>query len=207
MKKFFVTLLSFSFLAVSGFAQSNAKEILNKVSNNLKGIKGATADFTYSTKDRNNHNLGTINGKIALKGNKYFIKQSDNEIYCNGQKVWNYNGSDEVTVSDVDNSTGTLSPQKLLAGNFVDKDFTSKMISSNGSFYVIELIPTDPRKNFKKVDLYVNKSKDFITKATVWEKAGNTVNFNMSNVNTHASLPDSKFVFDTKAHPGVDVIN
>ncbi len=207
MKKLFVTLLSFSFLTVSSFAQNSAKEVLNKLSNNLKSIKGATANFSYSTKDHNNHSLGTINGKIALKGNKYFIKQGDNEIYCNGKKTWNFNGSDEVTVNDVDNSGGTLNPQKLLSGNFVDNDFTSKMISSKGSFYVIELTPTDPRKNFKKVEVYVSKSKNFITKATVWEKAGNTVSFNMSNVNTHASLPDSKFTFDTKAHPGVDVIN
>ncbi|HTN38154.1 MAG TPA: outer membrane lipoprotein carrier protein LolA [Arachidicoccus sp.] len=194
-------------LVGSAFAQNSPKAVLQKVSSNLKSMKGATANFTYSTTDRNQHKLGTITGQIALKGNKYFIKQGENEIYSNGQKTWNFNGTDEVTVSAVDNSNGVLNPQKLLSGNFVQTDFKSKMISSDGSYYVIELQPVDARKNFKKVTVYVNKAKNLITKANVLEKGGNTVSFNMTNINTAATLADSKFVFDTKAHPGVEVIN
>lgn len=191
----------------SSFAQSSASEVLQKVSNSLKGTKGATANFTYSTMDKNQHKLGTINGTIALKGNKYYIKQGENEIFSNGQKTWNFNGSDEVTVSTVDPSSGTLNPQKLLSGNFVQTDFKSSMVSSSGSYYVIALTPVDARKNFKKVTVYVNKAKNMITKATVLEKGGNTVSFNMTDINTGASLPDSKFVFNAAAHPGVEVIN
>lgn len=207
IKKFITLCLVSATLVGTALAQTSAKSVLDKVSQNLKGMKGATANFTYSTMDKNQHKLGTINGKIALKGNKYYIKQGETEIYCNGQKTWNFNGSDEVTVSPVDNSNGVLNPQKLLAGNFVDKDFKSKMISSDGNYYVIELTPVDARKNFKKVDVYVNKSKNMITKGTVLEKGGNTVTFNMSDINTKAALPDSKFVFDPKSHPGVEVIN
>jgi outer membrane lipoprotein-sorting protein len=65
----------------------------------------------------------------------------------------------------------------------------------------------DARKNFKKVTVYVNKAKNMITKATVLEKGGNTVSFNMTDINTSASLPDSKFVFNPAQHPGVEVIN
>ena len=191
----------------SSFAQSSASAVLKKVSNTLKASKGATANFTYSTTDKNQHKLGTINGTIALKGNKYYIKQGETEIFSNGQKTWNFNGMDEVTVATANNGSGTLDPQKLLSGNFVDKDFHSKMVSSDGSFYVIDLTPVDARKNFTKVTVYVNKSKNMITKAKVLEKRGNTISFNMTNINTNASLPDSKFVFDPAAHPGVEVIN
>jgi outer membrane lipoprotein-sorting protein len=191
----------------SSFAQSSASAVLQKVSNTLKASKGATANFTYSTTDKNQHKLGTISGTIALKGNKYYIKQGDNEIFSNGQKTWNFNGSDEVTVGTVNSNGGTLDPQKLLSGNFVEKDLKSKMVSSAGSFYVIDLTPVDARKNFKKVTVYVNKAKNMITKATVLEKGGNTVSFNMTDINTSASLPDSKFVFNPAQHPGVEVIN
>ncbi|ANI88302.1 hypothetical protein A9P82_02665 [Arachidicoccus ginsenosidimutans] len=206
MKKITIIALFLTF-AVTTFAQSDASGILNKVSNNLKNIKGATAAFSYSTKDRNNHNLGTINGNIAIKGNKYYIKQGSNEIFCNGAKTWNFNGKDEVTVNDVDNSGGTLNPEKLLSGDFVSKDFGSKLVSSQGSIAIIELVPTDRRKNFTKVNLYVNKTRNLITKAIVYEKGGNIVSFNLSNINTGANLPESKFTFDPKAHPGVDVID
>ena len=191
----------------SSFAQNSASAILQKVSNSLKTSKGATANFSYSTTDKNQHKLGTINGKIALKGNKYYIQQGETELFSDGQKTWNFNGMDEVTVGTVDASAGTLNPQKLFSGNFVQKDFTSKLISSDGSFHVIELTPVDARKNFKKVTVYVNKAKNMITKATVLEKTGNTISFNMTDINTNASLPDSKFVFNPAAHPGVEVIN
>lgn len=191
----------------SSFAQSSANAVLQKVSNTLKGSKGATANFTYSTTDKNQHNLGTIKGTIALKGSKYYIKQGETEIFSNGQKTWNFNGSDEVTVSAANSGNGTLDPQKLLSGNFVQTDFKSKMVSSNGSFYVIELTPVDARKNFTKVTVYVDKSKNMITKANVLEKRGNTISFKMTDINTNASLPDSKFVFNPAAHPGVEVIN
>lgn len=207
IKKLITLCLVSATLIGTALAQTSAKSVLDKVSQNLKDMKGATANFTYSTMDRNQHKLGTITGKIALKGNKYYIKQGENEIYCNGQKTWNFNGIDEVTVSAVDNSNGVLNPQKLLAGNFVEKDFKTKMVSSDGSYYVIELTPVDARKSFKKVDVYVNKSKNMITKGTVLEKGGNTVSFNMTDINTEATLPDSKFVFDTQSHPGVEVIN
>ena len=197
----------FAALAVTAFAQNDAKSILNKVNNNLKSIKGATADFSYSTKDRNNHNLGAISGKIALKGNKYFIQQGATQIFCNGQKVWNFNGKDEVNLGDVDNSSSTLNPQKILSGDFVNMDFTSRLIANQGSLAVVELVPTDKRKNFTKVDITVNKSRSLITKAVVYEKGGNTVLFKLSNINTNVSLPDSKFVFDPKTHPGVEVID
>lgn len=191
----------------STFAQSSATAVLQKVSNTLKGSKGATANFTYSTTDKNQHKLGTIQGKIALKGNKYYIKQGENEIFSDGQKTWNFNGSDEVTVAAANNGSGTLDPQKLLSGNFVQKDFKSKMVSSDGSFYVIDLTPVDARKNFSKVTVYVNKAKNMITKATVLEKRGNTISFNMTDINTNANLADSKFVFNPADHPGVEVIN
>jgi len=207
MKKITSTVVLFVVLTVTAFAQNDARSILNKVNSNLKNIKGATADFNYSTKDKNNHNLGAISGKIALKGNKYFIQQGATQIFCNGQKVWNFNGKDEVNLSDVDNSSSTLNPQKILSGDFVNRDFTSKLISNQGSVAVVELTPADNRKNFTKVDITVNKSRSLITKAVVYEKGGNTVLFNLSNINTGVSLPDSKFVFDPKAHPGVEVID
>lgn len=207
MKKIISAIVLMVTVMSVGFAQNDANAILNRVSNKLKNTKGASASFSYSTKDKNGHNLGTIAGSIALKGNKYYIKQGNNEIYCNGQKTWNFNGKDEVTVNNVDNSTGTLNPQKLLSGDFFTKDFTSKLISSQGSIAVIELIPTDKRKNFTKVEVYVNKTRNLITKATVYEKAGNIISFSLSNVNTDVTLADSKFTFNPKAHPGVEVID
>lgn len=183
----------------------NAKKILDGVSAKLKTYKGVTANFVYSTTDKKNIKRGSVAGTISIKGDQYYIKQGNTEIFCNGKQTWNFNGESEVSVAPVDNDAKTLSPQKLLS-DFYDKDFTYKLISSAGQFHQIQLQPVDKRKNFKQVTVFIDKAKSMITKAQVIDKSDNTVEFKLSNVNTGAALPDSKFVFDAKKHPGVEVI-
>lgn len=192
-----------------GAAQNDptAKKILDGISTKLKTYKGITANFSYSTTDRNNKPHGSVNGIISIKDSKYYIKQGTTEIFCNGIKLWNFDGDNEVTVADVDNSDDkTLTPQKFLS-NFYDKDFSYKLISSAGNYHQILMFPTDKRKNFKQVTVFVDKTKNLITKAKVIDKTDNTIEFAMTNINTAAALPDTRFVFDAAKHPGVEVIN
>lgn len=205
----YLILLLFSGVSIISYAQNdpNAKKVLDQVSAKLKSLKGMTASFSYITKDRKNAVKGSVKGTINLKGNKYYVKQGTTEIFCNGNTIWNYNGEQEVTVTQVDGDDDKmLSPQKLLS-DFYDKDFTYKLVSSAGSFYEIEMTPTDKRKNFKQVNIFIDKTKMLTTKAKVIDKNDNIIEFTLSNVNTNAAIPDTRFVFDAKKYPGVEVIN
>jgi len=208
MKKIYLLLLaslSFVFLA-NAQNDPNAKKVLDEVSAKIKTLKGVTANFSYTTKDRNKAVKGSAKGVINIKGQKYYLKQGTTEIFCNGTKVWNFNGEDEVTVADIDNDdTKMLTPQKLLS-NFYDQDFTYKLVSSTGASHQIVMYPTDKRKNFKQVTVYVDKTKKMILKATVIDKSDNIIEFSLTNVNTSAAIPDSKFEFDAAKHPGVEVV-
>jgi outer membrane lipoprotein-sorting protein len=206
-KKVFLFLALIISVTNYSFAQTNAsaKNILDGVSNKLKAYKGITANFSYTTKDRKNVKRGSVDGQISIKGEKYFIKQGSTEIYSDGSKTWNYNGENEVTVSEADDESKSLTPQKLLS-DFYDKDFTYNLVSSAGNYYEIAMIPTDKRKNFKQVNVFVDKAKNIITKAKVLDKGDNTIEFSLTNVNTNAAIPDTRFVFDATKHPGVEVI-
>lgn len=208
MKKFYVLVLLLAGLTGMVNAQNdpNAKKILDNVSSKLKSYKGVSANFTYTTTDKKNVKRGSVAGQINIKGQKYYIKQGSTEIFSDGAKTWNFNGDTEVTVAAVDNDSKTLSPQKLLS-DFYDKDFTYKLVSSAGSYHQILLAPIDKRKNFKQVTVYVDKAKSMVTRAVVVDKSDNSIEFKLTNVNTAATLPDSKFVFDASKHPGVEVIN
>lgn len=208
MKK--ICLLLIVIIGFTGWAKAqndpNAKKILDGVSTKLKTFKGVTANFSYTTKDRKGSLKGSVKGQINIKGEEYYIKQGNTEIFCNGSKVWNYNGEDEVTVADMENDDEKmLSPQKLLS-NFYDKDFTYKLASSAGNTYEIQMWPTDPRKNFKQVTVYVDKTKNLILRSKVIDKSDNIIEFSLSNVNTNATIPDSRFAFDASKHPGVEVV-
>lgn len=208
MKKLYFLLLATLLLAGSVHAQNdpNAKKILDAVSNKLKGFKGITANFNYVSKGRSGKTNSSVAGKIYIKGQKYYIKQGATEIFSNGTKTWNYNGNNEVTVSTVDADNQTLTPQKLLS-NFYDKDFSYRLVSSAGAFNEIEMTPTDKRKNFQKVNVFVDKAKTMITKAKILDKSSNTIEFSLSGINTNATIADNMFVFDkSKYKKNIEVI-
>jgi outer membrane lipoprotein carrier protein len=208
MKKLYFLLATLVIVAGSANAQNdaNAKKILDAVSSKLKTYKGITSNFSYVSKGRSGKVNSNVAGKIAIKGQKYYIKQGNTEIFSNGVKTWNYNGNNEVTVSTPDADNQTLTPQKLLS-NFYDKDFSYKLVSSAGNYNEIEMTPTDKRKNFQKVNVFVDKAKMMITKARILDKSSNTIEFTLNGINTNANIPDNTFVFDkTKYKKNIEVI-
>lgn len=197
MKKIYYLFVALGLLIGSANAQNdpNAKKVLDGVSARLKTYKGITATFNLLSKTRAGKVTSNTPGKIFIKGNKYYIKQGRTEIFSDGNKTWNFNGNDEVTVNDADADAQALTPQKLLT-NFYDQDFSYKLVSSAGNYNEIQMIPNDKRKNFKQVNIFVDKAKMMITKARVLDKSNNTIQFNLSNINTSANLADNAFVFD-----------
>ena len=203
MKKVYILFAALISFQIS-FAQNNdakAKKILDDVSAKFKTYKGVTANFTINIFTSKGKPNGVKNGTIYLKGNKYKLKQGKAEIICDGNKTYNYDGNKTITVSGADESNQTLSPQNLLT-NFYDKDFTYKLVSSTGgSFDEIELVPVDKRKNFQKVNVFIDKVKKMITKAKIVDKSNNTIQFSLSNVQYNTVLADKLFVFDKSKYP------
>jgi outer membrane lipoprotein-sorting protein len=208
MKQLYYLLVALGLMVGSLNAQNdaNAKKVLDAVSSKLKTFKGITSNFSYVSKSRSGKVNNNVAGKIAIKGEKYYIKQGATEIFSDGAKTWNYNGNNEVTVSTPDADNQTLTPQKLLS-NFYDKDFTYRLVSSTGNFHEIEMAPLDKRKNFQKVNVFVDKSKMMITKARILDKSSNTIEFALNSINTNANIADNTFVFNkSKYKKNIEVI-
>ena len=139
-----------------------AKKILDEVSAKIKTFKAITATFSLKSVSSKGTNNGVRVGSVSLKGQKYIMKQSKVEIICDGSKIYNYDGNKTITVSGVDDAGSTLSPQILLS-DFYDKDYTYKLVSSADNFHQIELVPTDKRRNVKQINIFIDKTKNFIT--------------------------------------------
>lgn len=181
--------------STKGQNDPNAKKILDAVSAKLKTYKGISAGFSLISKSRAGKVNNNIAGKIYLKGNKYYIKEGSTEIFSDGNKTWNYNGNDEVTVTSADADENGLTPQKLLT-DFYEKDYTYRLVSAAGNYNEIELIPLDKRKNFKTIRVFVDKLKTMITRAKIVDKSNNNILFSLNNVKTNAAIADNAFVFD-----------
>ncbi len=202
MKKFYACLLSFCFLSAITFAQNDpaAKKVLDAVGTKVKAAKAITATCTLSSFTSKGKANGTQSLSLQMKGEKYFLKQGKTEIICDGTNVYRFDGDKTVTKSSVDESSQTLSPQKLLAGAY-DKDFAYKLVSSAGSFYQIEMKPIDNRKNFQKVNLFIDKAKNTFSKARILDKSNNVTELKITNLNLNATVPDSKLIFNKNKYP------
>ncbi|MBS1733535.1 MAG: outer membrane lipoprotein carrier protein LolA [Bacteroidetes bacterium] len=192
-----------------GASDPDAKKVLDAVSAKFKTYKSVQAKFLLKIENASGKNIGTKTGTVYMKGTKYRISVTGQEIYCDGSNVWTYDkASKEVTINKIDPSANSITPQKLFT-NFYDKDFLYKLngnVSMNGkSMQEIELTPIDKTKPFHKVLLYIDKS--FISTTKIFEKTGNRYTYSTSGMNTNGNIPDATFVFDAKQYPGVEVVD
>jgi outer membrane lipoprotein-sorting protein len=202
MRKIYLPFLTLMLFINTVIAQNDpkAKKVLDAVSAKVKSFKGVTANFSIKSVSSKGKDNGAKTGTISIKGQKYLLKQGKNEIICDGVNIYNFDGNKTITKSLLEESNQTLSPQNLLS-NFYDKDFNYKLVSSTGNLNEIELTPIDKRKSFQKVNIFIDKSKNMITKAKVLDKSNNVLEFVLSKLNTSANLPDANFEFVRSKYP------
>ncbi len=188
-----------------------AKKILDQASAKIKSYKSVQAAFTLQLQDAQGTSQGIKKGTVRMKGSKYLVFITGQEIYCDGKTIWTYDKSaNEVTVTKVDPNSNTLPPQKLLT-NFYDKDFLYKLNGEQkmGAKTVveIEMTPIDKTQNFHKVYLYVDKKTNLVSSGKMLDKNGNRYIYTINSLNGSAVLSDASFAFDKSKHPGVEEIN
>ncbi len=202
MNRLYACLLGLFVFTGSLIAQNDpaAKKVLDAVGAKVKTSKGATAKCTLTSFTSKGKPTGSQSISLQMKGEKYLLTQGKTEIICDGKDVYRYDGEKTITKSSVEEGSQTLSPQKLLAGAY-DKDFTYKLISASGAYYEIEMKPIDSRKNFQKVNLFIDKAKSTFSKARILDKSNNVTEVKIANLNLGANLSDALFVFNKSKYP------
>jgi len=192
----------FSIIGLNGMAQKDtkAKEVMDQLGLKVKQAKGILANIQLITKNKKGQGLGTKSIRLKMKGEKYLLNQGKMEILCDGKNIYNFDGSNSISKSDVGESDQALSPQKLLSGNY-DKDFNYNLLSQNAKTATIELYPIDKRKNFQKVTLIIDKLKSALSSASILDKSNNITNVNVVSLSYSVQLADNLFIFNRSKYP------
>ncbi|MBC7868444.1 MAG: outer membrane lipoprotein carrier protein LolA [Gloeobacteraceae cyanobacterium ES-bin-316] len=188
-----------------------AKKVLDAVSAKFKTFKSVRSAFSLKIENGSGKTLGTKTGTVFMKGTKYRVSVTGQEIFCDGSNVSTYDRStNELTITKIDPTANSITPQKIFT-NFYDKDFLYKLNEdvkiAGKTSQQIELTPIDKSKPFFKVLVNVDKKTKTITSTKVYEKAGNIYTYAVSKMNTSAAVSDAQFLFDTKKYPGVEVVD
>lgn len=217
MKKLLLVAVLFSSFSLTmaqapkgvGKSDAEAKKILDAVSSKFKSYKSVQANFILKIENASGKSIGTKKGSISMKGLKYRISVTGQEIISDGLNIWTYEkSSNEVTINKIDPSANSITPQKLFT-NFYDKDFLYKLngeVKESGkSMQELELTPIDKTKAFFKVLLHISQSTIVTTK--IFEKSGSRYTYSVSNMKTGNIIADNSFTFDAKKYPGVEVVD
>jgi outer membrane lipoprotein-sorting protein len=213
MKKLYLSflLLGASMLTLAQPSDPAAKAILDGVSTKFKTFKTVQATFSYKVENASGKALSAKTGTILMKGTKYKVSFSGQEIFCNGTTIWNYDkAANEVTINKLDGSGGMITPQKLFT-NFYDKDFRyilngEKKLGTK-TLQEIEMTPLDKSKPFHKVYVQVDKAAKTIYSTKVLENAGNKYTYTVTTLKTNLAMADNQFVFDKTKYPGVEEVD
>jgi len=188
-----------------------AKKVLDGLSAKLKSYKAVQSNFTLKVEDSKGKLQGSKSGIVYVKGSKYHISITGQEVYSDGKDVWTYDkSSNEVTITKSDPSTQTISPEKFFT-NFYDKDFLYKL---NGEAKLgtrtvqeIELTPVDKTKSFYKALLYIDKALHSLVSVKWFDKSGNHYTLDTNKLNGNAPLTDAQLAFNKAKYPGVEEVD
>lgn len=198
----FVFILFIALITTQVQAQKDpqAKLLLDQMGTKVKQAKGILVSIQLISKNSKGKAMGTKSINLKMKGDKYLLKQGVMEVICDGANIYNFDGVSSISKSSVSESDQTLSPQKLLSGNY-DKDFNFKLLSQDASKATIELSPIDKRKNFQKVTLVLDKIKSALSSASILDKSNNITDVKVLTINYGASLEDKLFQFNRAKYP------
>lgn len=207
----FIAAIVISTVALNAQTDTEAKKILDKLSEKTKSFKTVEVEFTFIVDNKDQKINETAKGTLKMKGEKYRLTMKDQEIICNGQKVYTFNKeANEVQVIGVDElEEDAITPKNMFTiyeNNFKSR-IKEKKTEDGKNITVIDLYPMNPKeKDYSIVRLFVDTDKNMVTKATVLAKNGTLYTYKIDKMVPDKEMNESLFVFDKTKYPGVTVI-
>lgn len=189
---------------------AESKAILNKLSKNYRGMKSMQALVSLELQGGPGQVKEKRKGKLFLRGKQYRIDMGEQLIICDGRSSWTYlKELNEVNISRHEPSPDQITPDNLFT--MYEKGFDSFLESETGSgqqgTLCIDLIPQNKSVSYFKVRLFVDRQRNLIQKAIVFDKSGVQYTYQITEFKVNPKLQDNLFVFNVKAYPNVEVVD
>jgi outer membrane lipoprotein-sorting protein len=221
MKKISIFFVLFAITITQAFAQKDAqaRAILNRMSQKYHAYNTIKSDFTFVIEDQQNNEQQVQDGTLLIqaKTNKYKLTLYDEgsktsvqeEIISDGKNQWTYITKDkEVQLNKAENSESSFNPAQIFT--IYEKGYkyiyTGDETVKGRLCQVIDLTPEED-KEFFKIRLYIDKAKKQLFSATIFDKNGGRFTYTINTFTPNVPAPESTFIYDSKAHPGIEVVD
>lgn len=224
MKKLALLIFAVAFTFAQAFAQkdADAKLILNKLSKQYRTYDAVKTDFSLLIDNQQAGIKETQNGTLIArsKTNKYKVTiyapakagkaAVAQEIISDGKSQWTFlKDANEVQLADADNSDEGFNPAKIFT--IYEKGYkylyTGQQKIGAKIYQVIDLTPEDAKKSFFKVRLMIDKAKNQLYSAQIFDKNGSRYTYALKTFVPTVKVTDATFTYDKKAHPGAELVD
>ncbi|HET8858597.1 outer membrane lipoprotein carrier protein LolA [Marivirga sp.] len=185
-----------------------AKEILDQMSSKYTNIPGFTATFSQTLENKMENITDTFKGEIVVMGDKFKADVAGQLIVNNNETVWTYlREANEVTINNYDEEAGEMNPSKIYKAYQEGYKYIYMAGEGNAQYHVIDLVPEDKDESFYKIRLKIDKKTNLLDKWTIFDRAGNIFNYEVTNFKVDNSLTAEDFIFDPSEYPNIEVLD
>jgi len=195
---------------VFGQNDLRSQTILKKLSKNYRTYKTIQADVAFTIDNKKENIKENQKGRVIMKGDKFRLELGEQTLISDGKTLWAYlKEMNEVTISPFEPTEGELSPTNLFT--IYEKGFESYYVGETNrgknKLHNIDIVPTDKKKSFFKIRLVIDRQKEQIAQAIVFDKNGTLYTYDINNFVTNVPVADTQFGFDKSKYPGVEVVD
>ena len=193
-----ICLSVFAFNATKAQTDNEARKVLDKTAAIVGNKGGALANFKLTSSK-----IGTINGTISIKGNKFYARTSKATVWFNGQTQWSYLPStNEVNVSNPNESQqAAMNPYTYI--NMYKSGYKLSM-NKVGHDYQVHLVAEKGNKGIPEI--YVLVDATYKPKQVKMKRGGEWSTITISNFQ-QKNLSDHIFSLNSKDFPSSEVVD
>lgn len=218
MKNLFI-LFALASLSISGFSQKlpyeevdpKAKDILDKVSQKTKAFTSIEAEFAFILENKQSNVKDSQKGKIWIKGNKYKVDMAKALTFFDGKTLHTYmKDANEVNISEPDpKDDNTMNPAKIFTiyESGYKIRYIAEKFEDTRALHEIDLYPKDLKKDYSKITIKIDKTKNELYSMQRYGKDGNVYTIKVLSMKTNQPMEDALFIFDKTKYPKVEIID
>jgi outer membrane lipoprotein carrier protein len=183
---------------------------LDAMSKKYKAYTSFEANVTTTMTNQLEGVKEEFKGKITVKGDKYRLAMSEQEIINNGTTQWTYiPAAKEVTIDNFDPNTSEINPSKIYELYKKGFKYLHNGERTEGGVVVeeIDLVPEKKDAQFFKIKMIISKKDHTIQSWTMMEKGGTHYKYTISKFTPNVTVSDTFFAFDSAKYPGVEIID
>jgi outer membrane lipoprotein-sorting protein len=204
MKKTFLFLLLCSSLTYAqGYEQ--AKNLLDRVSKEMKSKKNIRFDFTYVLENKKEQIRQEMEGNVTLAGDQYKLSFLEAIQLFDGTKTYTIvPENEEITISlPEEEEDVSISPSKLLSfyeeGYGYEWDIQQRVMGRNIQF--IKLLPTETSEEVKYLLLGIDVDRIQVYRLIEVGLNQTLTTLTLNSQEFNISLPEDYFEFNAAEYP------